>query len=280
MNPIPNRRVAPGGATAAALLLGVAVAGIAGPAGAAPLAPATFYEYVSGIGDHVFGTDLALPETATIHVETDRGIVDSTVTTDGTLPRVGIAGNVVVQGKDSPAGFGGLFSRNVDFQFMVEALGPSPLLDVPIDVDAVGAVAFDYALGNVGGDGFSAVSEVYIPGVGKWTASRVCSLGTGCTSNPESFDVLHTADVRVGRAYDVEVRATAHGQGGGETFFFDATSFVNLAIAISAVFGDADQYRVVFSPGITTAMVPLPAPLPLLLGGLAGLGVAGRRRRR
>lgn len=263
------------GRTTVVALLGAAVIGTGGPAAAGPLTAATFTEYASGIGTHDTGADDALPETASVSVNTGRGTVAASVTTDGTLPQIGIAGTVEIHGKDSPASFGGDFSGNIDFQFMVEALGPSPATVVPVDIVTAGGVLFDYMLGNVGSSSFTASSQLDIPSVGRWTASRSCD-NSGCSSDPESFALTHTSDLQVGNIYSAAMFATSHGQGGGLPLLFDSTAFVNVAIAINPSFGDASQYRVVFSPGITTATIPLPPTLPLMFAGLAGLGLVRR----
>lgn len=267
-------------AIAGALIFGIIlVFGLARPAMAVSLSAATFYEFVSVGGNSAGGFPVTLDpgtEIVSAYAGYPRGTGTAIARTTNTLPLLA-EGSVELLGADSPAAYGGSAEARINFQFTVEALpGGTPGALVPVDITTHGFVSLDMAAGAAGGASGSAFAILGIPGVFTFTADRACSghvsTGVSCSSNNgETFGGTFSRELHEGTVYAGEMHVGVHGQGGGLGFFTDAYAMVDPTIVVQSPF--ADQYRVVFSPGV----VPLPGAFVLLLSGVAGFGFCRRR---
>lgn len=260
-----------------AIILAAAV-GVACPAMAVTLTPATFYEFVSVGGNSAGGFPVtAAPGTEIVNEPTDypRGTGTAIARTTNVHPLLAES-SVVLDGKDSPAAYGGSAEARINFQFSVEALpGGTPGTLVPVDITTSGMVMLDMTAGAAGGVSGNAFAILGIPEVFTLTASRTCSghlaTGVSCSnSDPASFDGTFSKDLLEGKVYEGELHVGVHGQGGGDLFSTDAYAIVDPTFVVQSSF--ADQYQVVFSPGI----VPVPGALVFLFSGIVGLGFSRR----
>ena len=275
----------------------IVVMSFALPAAAQVVLEATrFVEGVSmgkgaGSGQHVSGADDNAAESISLDFSNagtppgTHGV--ATATTSNILP---LLADARVDAVDDTDLFGGTATADIDFTFTIDALDPGP---VDVIISTAGAVTLDLTAGppGTGGSGqASATLQIFhgasfVPGA-NWAASKSCAVQAphptiGCSSNTgESFNDSLTATLMVGEVYSGFMRTLVHGQGGGTGFSFHGSAWVDPTVELAAGF-DPTLCQIRFSPGITTAgVVPIPAALPLLLSGLAGLGAIGWRRRK
>ncbi|MGE0485655.1 MAG: hypothetical protein AB7Q81_16035 [Gammaproteobacteria bacterium] len=235
------------------------------------LDPATFNQLVSVGGNSTVQT---APGTILVNEFPGypRGTGTATSTATDVVPLLTEA-RVALLGADSPAAYGGTASARINFEFALQAGGGgTPGSLVPVNITTAGLVGLDITAGAAGSASGTASAILQIPGVITLRADRSCSGGFGlvmnCSSNDgESFGGTFAAMLQEGRTYTAELNVSVHGQGGGLGFLTVAHAMVDPTITVVAPF--AGDYQVVFSPGIS--LVPVPAALPLLVGGLVVL---------
>jgi hypothetical protein len=247
-----------------------------GVAGAMPVLPLTvFEEQVGGAQTPVFGSDLHAPETVVLSVATaNYGTADGWATTSGgALPSA--TASLVLNGFH-PYGTAGGAAARIQYWWAVTQIAGDPFAgQVPVDFVTSGRVSRggsgDYVLGSL-------FARATFGGLAQFQAN-LCD-GYGCYLGGDNFSETFSSMITPEVAYSVELYALGY-NGVAPNGTVDFFASVDPRITIDPAFPQRDQFRIMFSSGISEfAAVPEPAPFWLFATGLALLGAVIQPRSR
>ena len=227
---------------------------------------ATFDEYV-GIGSFsTIGSDLGTAESVDLSVLPanfeNRGGGTGTATAGNVLP-VAAQTDLHLFGGSNISGIGGTTYVLTTFQFVVEANGLGGDDFLPLIFSAFGSVSVDS--NQQVGQTFARITTDF---VGQLEVNNYDAFGeyTGNWSQQWDLDFNAARD----QVYTITTYARSHGQGSGDSYYFDSSVFIDPIVYFDPDFAASDQYRIVYSPGIIAPMpvVPEPSSLALVTVGL------------
>jgi len=246
------------GAIAFAVFLGLAV-----PASANSLAPATFVEYAGIFGTAKEGNDQYLAESVSLHLAVPGGGGGDAFARATNMPPVSAeAGLQIDLGQGN---FGATSTVQTRYQFAVEPLAPGLPQIVPVNLSASGLVSVDTNSSFIS----HTFARIDHPG-GQWQADNYDAYGS--YTGVFSFDKSQTLNLPVNTAQTISIYVLTHAQPPGT--YYNTRAFLDPLIEIDPAFPDRDQFRIVYSEGILP--VPVPSSVWLLTSGL--LSLAGFRR--
>lgn len=195
-------------------------------------------------------------------------------TVGGTLPSASGLVNLTVDTDYPNAIFAGIYAR-VDYYWAVEQLGGDPYAgSVPIDVRARGGL--DSSLfGNAGTGILFAEALIPLPGTAGSHMVNACTTSP-CTTGPMSFDHSFTGMAVIDHVYPVTLTASGSGGAGYVGSTITLSAWVDPIIQISPTFDRRNDFRLVFSNGVS----PIPEPASAWLAGAGLLGLVGWLRPR
>ena len=255
-----------------AIVIGVVACLAQGAVG--ELIPASFEEYV-GIGMFSStGSALGVAESVDLTVDSanwaNRGGGTGSATAGNVLP-VSAETELHLYGDTNISGIGGTTYVLSRFQFMVVPIGMDELDSVPLIFSAFASVSVD-SNGPVG-QSFGRITTNF---VGQLQVDNYDAYGAYTGSWSEQWDLDFNA--LVGHVYTVDIYARSHGEGAGESYYFDSNVFIDPIINFDPGFvPHTDAYSILYSPGITAPPTVVPEPSSLLLIGV-GICMAIRSR--
>lgn len=263
-----------------ASIAAMVVLAIGSPVRAATLVHSVFQEHIFATGlFHKYSTSDDLPESFA-DAGTIPGVTGSASvrTLGGALPLA--EGRISYTATANPTtSLFGSFEARIYYEWTVERVGGDPFAGtVPIVVRTRGAIErVSNTYGKV--QHLWARAKIVLPDTGRASDSHVAP---GCTSfvcGPEhaSFDDTFRGAATPGASYSVTLDAKGQGYLGADGGSFSIGAWVDPRIEIAPDFDRRDDFRLVFSEGVTP--VPEPASAALLAAGLAVLLVSGRRVR-
>ncbi len=183
------------------------------------------------------------------------------------------------------------FDDRTTFEAAAAGLTTNDLNSFVSDVDLAGSAVVDVgdftitgpasgiARIDAGGDGVTPVDgTAYIQGIGAAGSSIVFTFATSIFSFGVDLFGINNNNERTQVVIDGDIFSLPV-VGGNVASFFGVTSDTPFnTVAFSLLLGeDAGLDNITY--GGDAAVIPLPGGLPLLLAGLAGLGIAARRRK-
>jgi hypothetical protein len=195
-------------------------------------------------------------------------------TVGGSLPTASGLINITAD-NDVYTVYGGIHAR-VEYHWMVEQIGGDAYSgSVPIDVQVSGGIDSSAFL-RAGPNNLYAQAYVPLPGTPGSYMVNACSTST-CTVGRLTFEESVSGMALVDRAYRVVLTASGSGAATYVGSTFTLSAWVDPRIEISPGFDRRDDFRLVFSNGISP--VPEPATAGLALAGLIVVLGAARKRR-
>jgi PEP-CTERM motif len=157
---------------------------------------------------------------------------------------------------------------NVTYNFVVQ--GPSGV--VPIIVTGSGSEGGTSTGVDANFNSLDAALQVSGPGVSV--------LNYFPQGGPGSFTLNNTSSYQANQSYQIQMIAEGAanaGYGGSASFFAN----VDPVFKIDPTFANANEYSLLFSPGVGNSVspVPLPSTWGMMLMGLIGLGFIGYRQK-
>ncbi len=234
------------------------------PAAAVDLDPATFQEYVGIYFHNEWGADDYAAETLS-YTDPDRG--SGYAGASGILP-VTTEVHLDIHGSDSLQEFGGTVGVETRYRFAIEPLAAGLPASVPIILSAYGTVTVDTSMATPGPT-FARISHP----LGGWEAKNYDAYSS--YNGTFSFDETAQGELAVDTSHLIYIYLRSGGQGIGSGFYYDGYAYLDPTIVIDPTFVYADQYRIVYSPGIFA--IPEPEVWAMLLAGIGLLGLRLRR---
>lgn len=245
----------------------------------AVVVPHAVFEEEAGVATigYVHGIDPAIAETVSFDNRIEslaRGTARAS-TTGGSLPRAETS--VDFASETNFRYITGGASASVGYYFYLEQTGGTPVTDqIPIDIITRGGIrATANETGWISDTYAHALVSIDTHGVDVPKGVHSC-IPEPCTGTPKSFEHAFTGYAVPGQLIQVSLVASVSGgalQSGGA---FAGEAWVDPVIGISASYTRRDDFRIVFSEGVTA----VPEPSTLWLGGAGFAVLAGARRLR
>lgn len=251
------------------------------PAAAVVLPPSTFEESTgaTSIGDE-HGLDPYLPETVSFanSIPSLAAGAGWATALGGALPRA--EGQISITSDTNFRDIWGGSYASVNYYFYLEQLGGTPVTEqIPIDIVTRGGISAS-ASEHAGVGDVYAHATVYIDTHDVDVPQGVHScIPAPCSGTPKSFEYAFTGYAVPEQEIRVSLIASMSGAASRRGATFSAHAWVDPRIEISHTYARRDDFRIVFSDGVT----PVPEPSTFSMGGAGLVALAcglGRRRRR